>query len=286
VSGTLIPGRKRSLSRQLQEKLGAAYSPAFLRSCSRVGTHSNVLGRPYVENLGYIEIGERFHLSSKPVQSHMVTGPNGRLIIGDDVFVEYGAAVASHGQVTIGSRVRLGPYVMIMDTDFHDVVARDVLPDGGVVTIGDDVTVGSQVTILKGSIIGPGATIAAGSVVASPIPAGATAAGVPARVVNASADPTRLFSSEVAGDGTIPDSGAITERIRRKVQVAFALDSLPDPTTGPDTIMAWDSLRTLTLLLDLEEEFHISLPEAEMLRARNLLDISAMILRALERGRS
>jgi acetyltransferase-like isoleucine patch superfamily enzyme/acyl carrier protein len=234
-----------------------------------------VRGRPYIGNLGCIEIGEHFCLKSQPVQSHLVTGRKGRLIIGDDVSIDYGAAIAAHGEVTIGKRVCIGPFVMIMDTDFHDVVARDMLPDGGMIVIGDDVRVGSRVTILKGSVIGEGASVLAGSVVASRVPPGATVGGVPARVLHA----------EIAPAVSAPDltEGTVTERVRHVMAKTFSLGRLPDPWSGPDAIEAWDSLGTYLLLLDLETEFHLSLAEEEMLEVRNVRDIARMIVRALDR---
>jgi len=49
--------------------------------------------------------------------------------------------------------------------------------------VGDDVVIGIGAMILKGVRIGAGARIEAGAVVTSDVPAGAVAAGNPARVV-------------------------------------------------------------------------------------------------------
>jgi maltose O-acetyltransferase len=136
-----------------------------------------------VENLGQMRIGDGFHLNSQPVQSHLVTGPEGRLDIGDDVFIEYGTGVAAHVHVKLGNRVRVGPYAMILDTDFHDLNDRAARPKGLPVVIGDDVELGAWVTVLCGSTIGSGTRILPGSVVRSEIPGGVVAGGVPARVL-------------------------------------------------------------------------------------------------------
>ena len=56
------------------------------------------------------------------------------------------------------------------------------------VVIEDDVLIGANAVVIEGVRVGAGAVIAAGSVVISDIPAGAVAAGVPARVIKAKKD--------------------------------------------------------------------------------------------------
>ena len=53
----------------------------------------------------------------------------------------------------------------------------------GPIYIGDDVWLGMNVVVLKGVNIGAGAVIAANALVNVDIPAGAIAAGVPAKIV-------------------------------------------------------------------------------------------------------
>jgi acetyltransferase-like isoleucine patch superfamily enzyme len=129
-------------------------------------------------------IGERFRLQSSPEESHLVTGPRGRLVIGDDVSIGRGAAIAAERHIQIGSRVDIGDVVMIMDTNFHGTDDFQSPSETAPVIIEDDVRIGSQVTILKGTRIGRCARIAPRSVVSRSIPPGVLAAGVPARVVS------------------------------------------------------------------------------------------------------
>jgi len=178
----------RTLSAWLHQLCGASSLGPLPAGCGRRGKRHVFHGRPFVENLGQLQIGDRFHLNSRPVQSHLVTGPEGVLDIGDDVFIEYGTGVAAHAHVKLGNRVRIGPYAMILDTDFHDLNDRAVRPKGLPITIGDDVQLGAWVTVLCGSIIGSGARILPGSVVRSAIPAGVVAGGVPARVLAPTSD--------------------------------------------------------------------------------------------------
>jgi acetyltransferase-like isoleucine patch superfamily enzyme len=75
-----------------------------------------------------------------------------------------------------------------MDTDFHplDPERRRNDPlDGATrpVVIEDDVFIGMNSLILKGVRLGKGCVIGAGSVVTHDVPAGAVAAGNPARII-------------------------------------------------------------------------------------------------------
>jgi acyl carrier protein len=158
--------------------------------------------------------------------------------------------------VRIGDGVRLGGFVMIMDTDYHD--RRDFhAPSPSLpVIIEDGARLGRNVTVLKGAHIGPGAWIGPGSVVSGTVPPGACASGVPARVFRGAAGATGGPSSFL-GEG---DPGLL-DRVRAVVAETFHV-GLPDPADGPSQIPAWDSLGTLRLLLGLEEAFGVVLPEA------------------------
>ena len=153
-----------------------------LRGVDWLGQGARVDGIPFVESFGAITIGNDFRLSSTPDQSHLVTGRDGVITIGDRVSIGPGAAIAAELRVIIGNGAQIGPYTMIMDTDFHDVENRRASSAAPPVVIEDDVRIGGRVTILKGVRLGRGAWIAAGSVVSRAVPAGAFAAGVPARV--------------------------------------------------------------------------------------------------------
>lgn len=210
--------RARRRTGSLRERLSLGVVAIYLRDCDRFGPGCRLRGRPFVENDGRIEIGDCFFLNSIPARSHLVTGCRGHLKIGDGVSIGFGAAIASHARIEIGDSARIGNYAVIMDTDFHDIVDRDLLPDGRAIIIGDGVLVGSGVTILKGSVIGPGARILAGSVVTGSIPARATASGVPARVVGPA--------------GTLPssDDEAACRNAHGVQELCTSTTRVPDPS--------------------------------------------------------
>ncbi|HEU5085523.1 MAG TPA: acyltransferase [Acidimicrobiales bacterium] len=123
----------------------------------------------------------------------------GRMEVGDDC-VLVGPQFLCGDRITIGPRSVLSYNVSVADCDFHphDPAARaldaeaispagsGVRPtlDTAPVHIGADCRIGIGAVILKGVTIGDGATVAAGTVVTGDVPAGATVAGNPGRIVH------------------------------------------------------------------------------------------------------
>jgi exopolysaccharide biosynthesis WecB/TagA/CpsF family protein len=164
------------------EKVGAnvaayASAPARLRDCDRVGARARTRRAPVVENLGTIEIGDDFQVNNAFVPSVFQCGAGGAMRIGDGVNVNFGARISATHDVTIGSRVSLGPHVVIADHDGDG----DGAPAS--VTIGDGVWLAARVRVEKGVTIGEGTVVTAGSVVESSLPPRVVAGGSPARVL-------------------------------------------------------------------------------------------------------
>ena len=153
----------------------------WLRDCNRVGADPKLYLRPSVANLGRIAIGDRFSMSSLPLRSSLTSGRNGLLEIGSDVSIGHGASIAAHAHVTIGDGTVLGPFVTIIDIDFHQTNDHASLGHAKAIRIGRGVRIGSNVIILRGAIIGDGAEIAPNSVVSRVLPPRRHASGVPAR---------------------------------------------------------------------------------------------------------
>lgn len=103
-----------------------------------------------------------------------------------------GATIAARSKVKIGDNVQIGADTLVIDSDFHSVRAAERKSgDRGEcapVTIGDEVFIGARCIVLKGVSIGAGAVIGAGSVVTRDVPAGAIAAGNPARILQSNGD--------------------------------------------------------------------------------------------------
>lgn len=155
----------------------------WLGRCDHVGRWTRVTGKVHVQNGGRIHIGERVKLHSNFAHSVLATFPGGLLEIGDRTVLNYGVDICATKLVRIGSDCLLGTHVIILDSDFHDVVDHDRVPESRPVIIGDGVWIGNRATILPGVTIGDGAVVGAGSVVISDIPARCLAMGNPARVM-------------------------------------------------------------------------------------------------------
>jgi acetyltransferase-like isoleucine patch superfamily enzyme len=126
--------------------------------------------------------------------------PSGLIEIGDDSIL-VGAVFMCAQRISIGERVTISYRVTLADSDFHPIDpnlrrqdAIAISPQGDKnqrppyeskpICIEDDVWIGIGAMILKGVTVGAGARIQAGAVVTRDVPAGATVAGNPARVVN------------------------------------------------------------------------------------------------------
>jgi acetyltransferase-like isoleucine patch superfamily enzyme/acyl carrier protein len=238
-----------------------------LRRANVVGPNARVFGVPYVENRGKLEIGADFTLSSEPVVSHLVVGRGATLRIGNRVSIGHGAAIATDASITIEDDVILSPMVMMMDTDFHDVKSFDAPSATKPIVIEEGARIGAGAVILKGSHVGRGARVAAGSVVFGVVPPGALVRGVPARPVRERAHHVDLEPAEVA------------ERVRHVVADTFGVQRSVELSDGPRTIPGWDSLGILRLLVSIEDELGLSLPDNAIAHARTVGEIVDAVLR-------
>lgn len=154
----------------------------YLSGCTKTGKLVSTNGKPMIRNNGTIILGDRVAIWSVFDKTKLLVQRGAQLIVGDYTRIN-GVHISVKKSVTIGKRTRIGPYSLIMDSDFHDI--SDTLKEGKIkpVTIGDDVWIASKVTILKGVTIGNGAQVAAGSVVTRDVPEYTLVAGVPAKPI-------------------------------------------------------------------------------------------------------
>ena len=174
-----------------------ALAPLYLHAVDRVGHRPRTMGRPRIDNAGEMELGDDVVLRSVNVPAELVTGPFGRLVVGSSVFINYGVSIAAMQEITLGDRVRIGPYVMIVDTDFHEKYDRAKRPEPKPVRIDDDVWIGAKASILRGVHIGRGAIIGTGAVVNKDVEAFTVVGGVPAKVLER-LDPEAMVLPESA----------------------------------------------------------------------------------------
>jgi acetyltransferase-like isoleucine patch superfamily enzyme len=130
-----------------------------LYGCS-IGDESAV--GPFVEIQREVTVGRRCKISS---HSFLCTG----VTIGDEVFIGHGVMFTND----------LLPRAT---TDTGDLAGEDDWKQVDTV-VERRASIGSGATIVAGITVGEGALVAAGAVVTRDVPAGATVAGVPARVM-------------------------------------------------------------------------------------------------------
>jgi acyl carrier protein/serine acetyltransferase len=231
-----------------------------LRAVSSVGVGACVKGGADIGGGGKITIGDGFLLLSRPVRSHIYASPGALITIGNGVQIGYGAAIAAQRAIDIGSDTTFGPFVVIMDNDFHSVADRNAAGRMGQVRIGANVKVGARVSILRGSVIGDNVRILSGSMVSGVVASGVTVGGVPARVAVASTAAPR-------------HSMNMAELVRE----VLGLSERPRPDQGPADFAAWDSLGTLRLLLAIEETCGVQLEEEVMHAANTVAALSNIV---------
>ena len=209
----------------------AAREARWLRGCERSEPGTIRLhGRPSI-NLynGTLRIGRGCAIGSFPVTSHFVAGPDALLSIGDRVVIGHGAAIAAFERVEIGAGTRIGPFAIVMDTNFHGNSGdQSVHHDCRPVTIGADCRIGSRVTITRGVTIGDGAEVLAGSVVSSAVPAGTCVGGARARILGRAGDPATRWEGPAA-------------RVPLLIMDVMTLPGIPDRDTTLSEMPSWDS---------------------------------------------
>jgi acetyltransferase-like isoleucine patch superfamily enzyme len=118
-----------------------------------------------------------------------------KIWIGSGTYINRNTFIDASHSIDIGRQCAIGPGCYITD---HDHQADGVAPPleqpliSRPTKICDRVWIGANVTILKGVTIGQGAIIGAGSVVTKDVPPGATAVGVPAKVIRQSGSPVSV----------------------------------------------------------------------------------------------
>jgi acetyltransferase-like isoleucine patch superfamily enzyme len=112
---------------------------------------------------------------------------NGRIEIADGANIGFNCEVFSASLVRIGTNTLVAAYVYLVGGD-HDfsVASAPVIEQGrrsAGITVGEGAWLGAGAIILDGVEIGDRGIVGAGAVVRESVPAGATAVGVPARLV-------------------------------------------------------------------------------------------------------
>ncbi|WP_138754124.1 DapH/DapD/GlmU-related protein [Paenibacillus sinopodophylli] len=174
-----ISSSQISIGKLLAVLKGAAVLPLKTSSVGRLG---RISGKLTLKNKGRLIVGRNVSFHAKPFPSSVTVERNAELIVGDNVFFNYGLDIGCTQSILIGSNTIIGPMVNIIDTNFHPVDMEDQ-SRGKSIVISDNVWVGRGAVILPGVTIGANSVIAAGSIVTRDIPSNVLAGGMPAKVI-------------------------------------------------------------------------------------------------------
>jgi len=243
------------------DRLRSARTRLLLRGATSVGRSPTLAGQPSLMNQGTIQIGDDFFFSARPAPSHLAAAEGARIVIGNRVRIAYGAAISARMEVVIEDDVEVGPFSVIMDSDYHVVGNRSAVDEPLPVRIEAGARLGARVTVLRGSVIGARAVVLGGSVVSGRVAPGTLVSGVPARVVVAA--------------GTGPESEAVD--LPNLVMSVLGLSAPPADTDGPAQIREWDSLGALKIVLAVEEAYGVSLSEQELKSIASLAELAKVV---------
>lgn len=159
----------------------------YFRDAAELGERVRLWGRPRIVNRGVLRIGARCRFVSNVATLELQVGSEGTLEIGEGVFMNSGCSVGAMMLVRIGAGCSIGPQVIIMDNDFHQLEPerRNEVPPSAPVVLEKNVWLGARVIVLRGVTIGEGSVVAAGSVVTKDVPPRSVVGGIPARFLRA-----------------------------------------------------------------------------------------------------
>ena len=146
--------------------------------------------------------------------------------IGRRVFIDHGMGVVVGETAEIGDDCTIYQGVTLGGTSLYKGTKRHP-------TLGRNVVVGAGAKVLGGFTVGDGARIGSNAVVTKPVPAGATAVGIPARIIPQGGDATS-FAAYGVTEGDDP--------------LSQAMRGLIDTAAGQEHQIAllWKALETLS----------------------------------------
>lgn len=153
----------------------------FLRKC-KTGKFVSINGIPKIRAEGEIRLGNRVRIWSEFSKAKILTKAGAILDVGSNTRIN-GAHISAAKSIVIGKNVRIAPYTVILDSDFHNIADHFSTGKCSPIVIEDDVWIAVSCTILKGVTIGKGAVIAAGSVVTKDVQPFSVYGGVPAKFI-------------------------------------------------------------------------------------------------------
>lgn len=113
----------------------------------------------------------------------------GDIEIGPNASLSANCIVFSSNRLSLGAGTMVGSFSYLLSGGEYDwrspvpFAKQSGMETKGPLSVGENCWIGAHATVLDAASVGAGATVGAGAVVASPLPAGCLALGVPARAV-------------------------------------------------------------------------------------------------------
>ena len=166
-------------------------------------------------------------------------------LIGERVFIDHGMGVVIGETAVVGDGCTIYHGVTLGGTSLYKGAKRHP-------TLGKNVVVSAGAKVLGGFEVGDGAKIGSNAVVIKPVPAGATAVGIPARIITSksgqSADVTEADAAPKAGHDPKPEFTAygVTTEVD---PVAQAMRGLSEGAAGHEKQIAllWEAIEKLSV---------------------------------------
>jgi len=137
------------------------------------------------KNGGAVTLKSGVHLYSDAI---LETGEGGSITIGEETHIQPRCSLSAYkGSIRIGKRVEIAPNCSFYPYNHGIKVGKQIRSQPfiskGDIIVEDDVWLGVGAILLENVTIGSGAVVGAGSVVTKNVPAGAIAAGNPAKII-------------------------------------------------------------------------------------------------------
>ncbi|MBL8447478.1 MAG: serine O-acetyltransferase [Zoogloeaceae bacterium] len=183
-------GRLREDIASVRERDPAARSSWEVLTCYP-GIHALVLHR-----LSHWAWGQKFFWVGRFVShlGRLLTGIeiHPGAVIGRRVFIDHGMGVVIGETAEVGDDCTIYQGVTLGGTSLYRGTKRHP-------TLGNGVVIGAGAKVLGGFMVGDGAKVGSNAVVVKPVPAGATAVGNPARILDPERDEARAQKAEQMG---------------------------------------------------------------------------------------
>ena len=263
--------------------------PFFKSYCLKYGQglHTGIFLH-WIQGNGDIIIGDHVKVDGKCSFKFAARySEHPQLVIGSYTGISHGCGFTVGKQIVIGDHCRLAGGVEIMDSAGHanEPQARmDGQPalDESVkpVIIGNNVWIGRHSIIFPGVEIGDNAIIASHSAVFFSVLPNTIVAGNPARAISSLESFGRISLGEASIEGAANALALnFEDTARNVVGIVKEIGGLRELSTEQDFYdEGLTSMASLTLMLRLESEYHVTIPDEQFLQCRTAKQIAALLL--------